>query len=564
MSLVDENAEESETTLCSPQKYYYKKRPNVNLSQAKNDTCLLGSCLKSLRWKVCNHNVGDIYWYGMSITASQIIDLCSSNKCSNYSKFAVNRYPNLQDATRKDYFYKLLQLHLHYKCNGDEHEHGTNAYPPSFTIPRDMKHIVNLLDYKIPFILKPSGGSMGQGVRVATVPEDVTDDLNDYIAQEYIANPLLLDGKKFDIRIYILLTGTFEDFSAFISKSSLVRVCTAFYEYPSANNSCNSFMHLTNYSINRLNLSQYHRGKDIYDVNNNKRPLDSVLNHLEKYGYKKKNIWTQIKQIAENVASALYPHISINSGCLSGTRNPPKLFQILGLDVIIDIYGKAWLLEVNSNPSLKTTYCDGNITRDDPVDLSIKLPVVRDFLTIVNNSLSNVDAIPESCEVIKVTIPTQVHIFVQLYKLTKLGTWTSCRITRTEWLAFCRRTKLVELAKVYALLRSHNVPQGDENHETNVTGKRILLDLFSEYRRENGVPGVCFLRFSQMLESLALIFYENFALLRPSAVERLCGLTGVPSQLLLNWSVNQPDILDKKGIKQATQRLFYHFKQQFL
>ena len=55
----------------------------------------------------------------------------------------------------------------------------------------------------------------------------------DYVAQLYIADPLLIDGKKFDLRIYVLISqiGSFPEKPtiAFLAEEGMVRLCTIDY-----------------------------------------------------------------------------------------------------------------------------------------------------------------------------------------------------------------------------------------------------------------------------------------------------------------------------------------------
>ena len=55
------------------------------------------------------------------------------------------------------------------------------------------------------WIFKPSGGSFGRGIVITKDPLDWTDSFYNSVVQEYIANPLLLEGKKFDMRVYVLV-----------------------------------------------------------------------------------------------------------------------------------------------------------------------------------------------------------------------------------------------------------------------------------------------------------------------------------------------------------------------
>jgi len=71
-----------------------------------------------------------------------------------------------------------------------------------------------------------------------------------FVVQKYIHNPLLIEGLKFDLRIYVLLTGI-DPLRIFIYKEGIVRFATVPYQRPDQDNITNMFMHLTNYAINK-------------------------------------------------------------------------------------------------------------------------------------------------------------------------------------------------------------------------------------------------------------------------------------------------------------------------
>ena len=64
--------------------------------------------------------------------------------------------------------------------------------------------------------------------------------------------PCLIDGLKFDFRIYVLLAGT-DPLRIYIFKEGLARLATEKYEVPNKDNLNNLCMHLTNYAINKDN-----------------------------------------------------------------------------------------------------------------------------------------------------------------------------------------------------------------------------------------------------------------------------------------------------------------------
>ena len=104
------------------------------------------------------------------------------------------------------------------------------------------------------------------------------------VAQMYINDPLLLDGKKFDLRIYVVVTGINEgQMHAFIADEGLARFCTETYEQPNKDNFSKAYMHLTNYSLNKDSEEYVKDPEDILEPNNgSKRTLTALYKQLEK------------------------------------------------------------------------------------------------------------------------------------------------------------------------------------------------------------------------------------------------------------------------------------------
>ena len=57
----------------------------------------------------------------------------------------------------------------------------------------------------------------------------VTLTNKDYIVQRYLDNPLLVDGIKFDLRVFVCIYGT-DPVQAFICDEGLARFCTVSYD----------------------------------------------------------------------------------------------------------------------------------------------------------------------------------------------------------------------------------------------------------------------------------------------------------------------------------------------
>jgi len=120
---------------------------------------------------------------------------------------------------------------------------------------------------------------------------------NSYVVQKYIKHPALWKGHKFDFRIYVLVTSTIDPMCIFLYKDGLVRLASE--KYDPSKNFADSYIHLTNYSLNKNN-------KD-YDGDKHKLKLSDVLTGiLSQPPLKKgkpgvtrssKEIWAEIEEI---------------------------------------------------------------------------------------------------------------------------------------------------------------------------------------------------------------------------------------------------------------------------
>jgi tubulin polyglutamylase TTLL5 len=127
------------------------------------------------------------------------------------------------------------------------------------------------------WIVKPANSSQGKGIFII-------DDLNELNVDEmsvisrYITNPLLINGHKFDLRIYVLVT-SYEPLRIYVFKEGLARFASETYSTKQAKT--NKFQHLTNYSINKKNENFIQNEDQTQDDVGFKWSLSAFCSHLE-------------------------------------------------------------------------------------------------------------------------------------------------------------------------------------------------------------------------------------------------------------------------------------------
>lgn len=209
------------------------------------------------------------------------------------------------------------------------------------------------------WIVKPISKSRGKGIFLV---DDISDvPLSDtYLAQKYLTNPLLLEGYKFDMRIYVLVTSV-NPLEVFLYKDGFARVSNEKFDLFTKNNK----IHLTNAAIQNFSAKKSGNFEKVYG--GSKISLDILKYKLNKYNgiNFSKQIWPQVKSI---ILKALV-------ACQNDIPYAPSCFELFGFDIIIDEDLKCWLLEINSSPSLE---------RSNVLDDQIKLPLVDDILNIVD------------------------------------------------------------------------------------------------------------------------------------------------------------------------------------
>lgn len=116
-----------------------------------------------------------------------------------------------------------------------------------------------------------------------------------FFINRYISNPLLIDGYKFDLRVYVAVT-SYHPLRIYLYMDGLARLATEKYT-TSKDCSNRMFMHLTNYSVNKKNSCfVQNNDADIDDIGN-KWSLLALRRFVSFWLILKIRLWTLFTRI---------------------------------------------------------------------------------------------------------------------------------------------------------------------------------------------------------------------------------------------------------------------------
>ncbi|OON17018.1 Tubulin-tyrosine ligase family protein, partial [Opisthorchis viverrini] len=405
----------------------------------------------------------DIVWCGTSL----IPDIPLENRF-------VNKFPGASNILGKINLFRTLELHRRF------FPHVYKFYPPTWFLPFQKQALVvdsanagktnsSQPSFKHTYIVKPDSGTQGKGIYLFQSPncysfrqtptntnctlnnltgfeqvpnrspqnqlsrsaslveldtvEVRTPNVNGLlpaldVVQRYEENPVLLQGCKTDLRVYVLIE-TLIPLRIHVYRDGLVRLASQLYQKPEKRNLCKHTMHLTNYAINKLHHPPKSKTTELNVSDQNmchmksetcspaeentdnvqewqcKRSLRDLLQSPEAFIPPEEvnpdnwkhidpvKLWNELDSIIRLTIFALVPHFKVaywakygrplskqtfepnripsrsevqsDQGTRGGLSHDPCCFQILGFDfLLVEPDNHPILLEVNSNPSLRT------------------------------------------------------------------------------------------------------------------------------------------------------------------------------------------------------------------
>ncbi|RKP21987.1 tubulin-tyrosine ligase [Rozella allomycis CSF55] len=258
----------------------------------------------------------------------------------------INHFRNHYELTRKDFLVKNVKRMVRYieREYGRQEDFRFEFISTSFVLPQE--HAMFQEEFKRNpgslWIMKPGKGiflinKLNQISQWRKDPK--TNSANEriepeaYIVQKYIDNPYLIGGRKFDLRIYVLVT-SYSPLTVYIHRNGFCRFSNSTYS-SDAKDLSNLYIHATNVAVQKTAPN--------YD---GERGCKWLLRNLKMFIMTKHG-----EQECKSLFGKIEAMIIRSLLCVQKVMIQDKhCFELYGYDVLIDNTLNPWLLEVNASP----------------------------------------------------------------------------------------------------------------------------------------------------------------------------------------------------------------------
>ena len=315
----------------------------------------------------------------------------------------VNHFRNQRELCRKDLMVKNLKRHkrqLQKESNSSEAE-AFNFWPLTYVLPGDYALFVEEFKRNPTslWIMKPVGRAQGKGIFLFKHLKEIAkwksdsryntenNDAETYVVQRYIANPYLVAGRKFDIRMYALVT-SYNPLTVWLHRSGFCRFSSTRYS-SSANTMADHTMHLTNVAIQKKS--------DSYDSDTGGKwgLRDLKVRRSETTAKAPHHLLTQLTIFHSSLLSSqlylmsrygpamvdkLYYDIQMVVmrslfSVQNVMMNDKHCFELYGFDILFDDSFKVYVIEVNASPSM---------TANTKEDMELKVELLSSAFDIID------------------------------------------------------------------------------------------------------------------------------------------------------------------------------------
>ncbi|GKT14465.1 Tubulin tyrosine ligase [Aduncisulcus paluster] len=331
-------------------------------------------------WKIVDDESQDwnLIWHDRSVPISTVMKLSPWQQ--------LNHFPNTREIARKDYLARNM------KRFQKRFPQSFSFFPLTFVFPSEipqLRQFIKSYKYKLSkdlFISKPVRGSQGKGIRL--LPDLSTFPSEPCVIQKYISNPLLINGKKCDLRLYVIIYSV-NPLIILLHSHGIVRFASTKYS-TDPKHIGQTTMHLTNYSLNKHYVKKESYVKVCTDDIHFTKPLEgkfpphhhktmlstSLKWTLDKFNQYLFDIDVDVAKVWSDIADVIIKTVFVGSSHMKYNKTRAGMcFEVLGFDIMLDSKFKPWLIEVNHSPSYS---CDSEL------DSIIKEKLLNDVFDLVH------------------------------------------------------------------------------------------------------------------------------------------------------------------------------------
>lgn len=154
-----------------------------------------------------------------------------------------------------------------------------------------------------------------------------------FVIQKYIERPLLVKDRKFDIRLWVLIS---QEHKCYLFKEGYARLTS--YKYSLAEETMDNLaVHLTNNAIQKKDKN-YGREED---------------GNIMSYKQMEESCGVDMYELVDREVKPIIESTLLASRLKVNKHSRRFCFEIFGYDFMIDSDKKPWLIEVNTNPALE-------------------------------------------------------------------------------------------------------------------------------------------------------------------------------------------------------------------
>ena len=300
----------------------------------------------------------------------------------------INHFSNSHQLTNKS----LLTLNFQ-QVNQGTIQFKSQFIPPSFSLPMQMDLFMNHVNKQgdCIWIVKPAGSGEGRGINlyscmrdaiIGEYPEVSLDEINGLKIEDatmkkikkrrlvickYVQKPLLIDERKFDMRLYVLAVG---DGRVYLYKDGIVRIASE--KYSESNDTLSNFyIHITNNTVNnKKNHFVNEKTKRTFGFFNNMN-LAELEEYLESKSLHFHVFWDRLRSlVSESIKLTLF---NPDKADPKFEQYKNRCFEVLGYDVLVDADLNPYLLEVNSMPDLSGVSQSNHLVLEKDFDVKSKM-----------------------------------------------------------------------------------------------------------------------------------------------------------------------------------------------